>query len=79
MILKKILSFFLILFNILISVEIANSIEPNIFIQSTVNRASEALRSNFSKEQKIENLKSIAKDTVAVSYTHLTLPTKRIV
>ena len=28
----------------------SNSIEPDIFVQSTVNRASEALNNNFSKD-----------------------------
>ena len=42
------------------------SIEPDIFIQSTVNRASQILSKNISKEQKISELKSIAKDTVDI-------------
>ena len=42
------------------------SIEPDIFVQSTVNRASQALSDSFSKEEKIEKLKLIAKDTVDI-------------
>ncbi len=42
------------------------SIEPDVFVQSTVNRASEVLSKNISKEQKINELKSIAKDTVDI-------------
>ena len=42
------------------------SIEPDIFIQSTVNRASQILSKNISKDQKISELKSIAKDTVDI-------------
>tara|TARA_B100000683_G_C12345716_1_gene496666 strand:+ start:144 stop:737 length:594 start_codon:yes stop_codon:yes gene_type:complete len=42
------------------------SIEPDIFVQSTVNRASKLLSDNISKEEKIEKLKSIAKDTVDI-------------
>ena len=38
------------------------SIEPDIFVQSTVNRASQILSKNISKEQKIDELKSIAKE-----------------
>ena len=44
----------------------SNSIEPDIFVQSTVNRASEALNNNFSKEEKIKKLKTIAKETVDI-------------
>ena len=40
------------------------SIEPDVFIQSTVNRASQALSKNISKEEKIKELKIIAKETV---------------
>ena len=43
-----------------------HSIEPDVFVQSTVNRASKLLSDNISKEQKIEELKKIAKDTVDI-------------
>ena len=42
------------------------SIEPNIFVQSTVNRASEILSKNITKEEKIIQLKIIAKETVDI-------------
>ena len=42
------------------------SIEPDVFVQSTVNRASKVLSSNISKEEKIEKLKIIADETVDV-------------
>ena len=42
------------------------SIEPDIFVQSTVNRASDTLSRNISKEKKINELKKIAKDTVDI-------------
>ena len=42
------------------------SIEPDIFIQSTVNRASQALSDQFSKEDKIKKLKDIARETVDI-------------
>ena len=42
------------------------SIEPDVFVQSTVNRASEVLSKNISKEEKINELKSIAKETVDI-------------
>ena len=44
-----------------------NSTEPDVFVQSTVNRASKILSNNISKEQKIEELKQIAKDTVDIN------------
>tara|TARA_B100000035_G_C20929484_1_gene522380 strand:+ start:406 stop:996 length:591 start_codon:yes stop_codon:yes gene_type:complete len=42
------------------------SIEPDIFVQSTVNRASKVLSENISKEEKIEKLKKIAIETVDI-------------
>ena len=42
------------------------SIEPDIFVQSTVNRASKLLGEDISKNEKIEKLKSIAKETVDI-------------
>ena len=42
------------------------SIEPDIFVQSTVNRASKILSENLSKEKKIKELKLIAKETVDI-------------
>ena len=42
------------------------SIEPDVFVQSTVNRASQILSKNISKERKIEELKLIAKETVDI-------------
>ena len=60
----KRLSIFLILYFSITSNSI--SIEPDVFVQSTVNRASKLLGENISKEQKIEKLKLIAKDTVDI-------------
>ena len=42
------------------------SIEPDVFVQSTVNRASQILSKDISKEDKINELKSIAKETVDI-------------
>ena len=42
------------------------SLTPDIFVQSTVNRASEILSKNISKEQKMNELKSVAKETVDI-------------
>jgi phospholipid transport system substrate-binding protein len=44
----------------------AFSIEPDVFVQSTVNRASQILSENISKEEKINALKTIAKETVDI-------------
>jgi phospholipid transport system substrate-binding protein len=44
----------------------ANSVEPDVFVQSTVNKASEILSKNLSKEEKINELKLIAKETVDI-------------
>ena len=42
------------------------AIEADIFVQSTVNRASQILGENISKEDKIIKLKKIAKETVDI-------------
>ena len=44
----------------------SHSIEPDVFVQSTVNRASEILSKDISKEEKINQLKVIAKETVDI-------------
>ena len=60
---KKIL---IILFLINLNNTFVYSIEPDIFVQSTVNRASQILSENISKEEKINKLKTIAKETVDI-------------
>ena len=45
---------------------ISHSIEPDVFVQSTVNRASKILSENLTKKEKIEKLKLIAKETVDI-------------
>ena len=42
------------------------SIEPDIFVQSTVNRASKILSQDLAKEEKMEKLKIIAEETVDI-------------
>ena len=44
----------------------AFSIDPEIFVQSTVNRASKLLSDSTSKDKKVEELKKIAKETVDI-------------
>ncbi|MDC1250666.1 ABC transporter substrate-binding protein [Pelagibacteraceae bacterium] len=41
--------------------------EPDVFVQSTVNRASEVLNNEYSKEEKIDKLKKIASETVDIN------------
>ena len=44
----------------------AYSMQPDVFVQSTVNRASEILSKDISKEEKTNGLKIIAKETVDI-------------
>jgi phospholipid transport system substrate-binding protein len=67
MFLKKTSTFLIFLVIFFLSIAKVNSIEPDIFVQSTVNRASEALNNKFSKEEKIERLKEIASETVDIN------------
>ena len=60
---KKLLIFLVVFFSITFN---SFSIEPDIFVQSTVNRASKLLGEDISKEEKIEKLKTIAKETVDI-------------
>jgi len=62
-IIKKII---LILFLFNFSIIYAYSLEADIFVQSTVNRASQILSESISKEEKINKLKNIAKETVDI-------------
>ena len=60
---RKLLIFLIVSFSITFN---SLSIEPDIFVQSTVNRASKLLGENISKDEKIEKLKEIAKETVDI-------------
>jgi len=60
---KKLLTILIIFFSIS---SVSYSIEPDIFVQSTVNRASKLLGEDISKNEKIEKLKLIAKETVDI-------------
>jgi phospholipid transport system substrate-binding protein len=64
--LKKILiltSFVLVFFS---NIEKVYSIEPDIFVQSTVNRAAKTLGGSLTKEERVEKLKEIASETVDI-------------
>ena len=60
---KKII---IILFLLILNNSHVYSIEPDVFVQSTVNRASQILSENITKEEKINKLKTIAKETVDI-------------
>ena len=60
---KNLLIFLVIFFS---TTSLTFSIEPDIFVQSTVNRASKLLGEDISKNEKIEKLKLIAKETVDI-------------
>ena len=58
----------LIIFTLFLNLNFTSvySLEPDVFVQSTVNRASQVLSKNISREEKINELKSIAKETVDI-------------
>ena len=58
--------FLILIFLLNFSVNNAYSLQPDVFVQSTVNRASEVLSKNISKQEKIKSLKIIAKETVDI-------------
>tara|TARA_B100000003_G_scaffold181123_1_gene172762 strand:- start:40 stop:630 length:591 start_codon:yes stop_codon:yes gene_type:complete len=62
----KIKSFLLIIFIYLVGVTNAHTMDPEVFVQSTVNRASKILGENISKEKKMLELQVVAKDTVDI-------------
>ena len=63
---KKLFALLILLTISLTNINIAFSISPDVFIQSTVNRASQILSKDISKEEKISQLKLIAKETVDI-------------
>jgi len=63
---KKNLTLLIFLLISLSNIAKVYSIEPDIFIQSTVNRAAKTLGGNLSKEERVEKLKEIARDTVDI-------------
>jgi phospholipid transport system substrate-binding protein len=64
---KKIFTFVTFLIIIVASMSKVYSIEADVFVQSTVNRAAETLGGNFTKEERIEKLKDIARETVDIN------------
>ena len=63
---KKIFKFLLIIYFLSIHSTNSFSLEPKDFVQSIVDQASEILTNNYSKEEKIQKLKIIAKENVDI-------------
>jgi len=63
---KKYFFFFLLIFINFIYINNSFAIDPYSFVQETADRASEALNKRQSKEEKMEILKTIAKETVDI-------------
>jgi phospholipid transport system substrate-binding protein len=63
---KKILTFFIFITIYLTNIGNAYSIEADVFVQSTVNRAAKTLGGNLTIEERVEKLKEIAKETVDI-------------
>ena len=59
----------LLIIILLLNLNLSNSysIEPDVFIQSTVNRAANTLGGNLTKDERIQQLKQIAKETVDIT------------
>jgi phospholipid transport system substrate-binding protein len=63
---KKFFTIFLFSLLFLTNISYSFSIEPEAFVQSTVSRAAKTLSSGLTKEERIEKLKEIARDTVDI-------------
>ena len=63
---KKILTLTTLLIIVFSSVSKVHSIEADVFIQSVVNRAAKTLGGNLTKDERIEKLKDIARETVDI-------------
>ena len=63
---KKLFGLFILIIISLTNINNAFSISPDVFIQSTVNRASQLLSKDISKNNKMSQLKLIAKETVDI-------------
>ena len=64
---KKILVFLIFLIISFSNIIKVYSIEPDIFVQSTVNRAAKTLGGNLTKKERVESLKDIARETVDIA------------
>ena len=57
---------FFIIFIYILGLNNINALEPDLFVQSTVDGASKILSENISKDDKINKLKKIAKENVDI-------------
>ena len=57
---------FFIIFIYILGLNNTNALEPDLFVQTTVDRASKILSENISKDNKIDQLKKVAKETVDI-------------
>ena len=63
---RKIITFLTFIIISFSNIAVTYSIEADVFVQSTVNRAAKTLSGNLTKKERIEKLKEIAKDTVDI-------------
>ena len=63
---KKLILLFIFVLISISNINHSYSIEPDVLVQSTVNRASNVLSSKLSKKEKIDKLKEIASETVDI-------------
>ena len=63
---KKFFTTFLFSLLFLTNISYSFSIEPDVFVQSTVSKAAETLGGKFTKEERVEKLKKIAEEAVDI-------------
>ena len=64
---KKFITFFLFSLIFITNINYSLSIEPDVFVRSTVNRAAKTLGGNLTKAERVDKLKEIARETVDIS------------
>ena len=67
LVIMRIIKVFAIIIFFTLNFNSIQAIEPDVFVQSTVNRASQILSKNISKEEKMDQLEIIAKETVDIT------------
>ena len=64
---KKFTTLFVFFIIFITNIDYSFSIEPDVFVQSTVNRAAKTLGGNLTKAERVDKLKEIARETVDIS------------
>jgi phospholipid transport system substrate-binding protein len=64
---KKFITFFFFSIIFITNINYSFSIEPDVFVQSTVNRAAKTLGGSLTKAERVDKLKEIARETVDIS------------